>query len=173
MRIEIEKDEIKILIIVGIFIAIWTYIVLPFVLYTEWFFGLYPLLQYFLNSLIWIFAFVILIGIPLSLLIYGELKVSSMVLSGLSIWVFSAYFYDILQSPFAWDIKGNLIMIPTKDNLVAASVDYSMGRLYFDMGWVTADNIYNWVYRYTPMVAVFVSILFLTSKKLFKRLTGG
>lgn len=160
---EIEKRELILIVSLSIFALVWTMLMMPVLMTSEYFKMLVPPLQYLILNLGFIILFVTIIGSTLSYLIKKELDFVYATRLGLSMWLGASLIYDLLQPPYYVGLNGETLL-DVPNALTGTAVDATVKWVWEQFG-VRGCLLFFCVYLFTPVIVVVCMAVLLTGKK--------
>lgn len=104
----LDKSKKNIIVGTVLFSFIWTLLIMPYAIKNEAWNSLIPPVQYVLLNL----GYIVLVSLIFGYLMSKESSLKSMVLKGLSGWIFFSFFLDLLSPPLYINPQGNFMIEP-------------------------------------------------------------
>jgi len=176
-KFQITRDEWIAIGSLSIFAFIWMLFIAPRLMYSNFFLGLIPPIQYFLyNFGVMIFTFIVL-GTPLSYTLKHHVDLKGVVRGGLTSWLFVSFVIDTFEPPYIIGPNGRML-ITNMESLAGTSPDYTLYWIYTTLipgiknAFVSlpfsgeCSFLFLLIYLFSPIFAVIVMALILKPRML-------
>ena len=171
-KFQITRDEWIAIGSLSAFAFTWMIFVAPWLMYSSFFLGLIPPIQYFLyNFGVMIFTFVVL-GTPMSYTLKHHVDLKGVIRGGLTSWLFVSFVIDTFEPPYIIGPSGRML-ITNMESLAGTSPDYTLYWFYTTLipGIKNAfvnlpfsgecSFLFLLIYLFSPIFAVIVMALIL------------
>lgn len=177
---EISREEWIIIFSVLTFAFVWIIFVTPSLMYSDWFAGLIPPIQYLMYHVGHIILTFVIFGTPTGFTIKKRVELWGTIRGGIFSWLAISFMIDVWVAPYAISPEGD-ILIKKSETLVGTAVDYMMAWCYSTLlpgiedvfvtvpFWRSFSMLFVLTYFLTPIIAAFLMALFLRPR-MFKNL---
>ena len=166
----ITKKEAILVSLITVFALVWTFVVMPLLMQSDWFISQIPPLQYTLFNLGFVIMFIVVIGLPLTYLLKKEVIFTKAVQIGFTSWMGVGFIYDLFEPPYYLNTNGEVLLNVPKA-LTGTSVDSMLVWVWQHLG-VSGPLLFYSVYLVTPIIIVLLMAIILTGKEFLKVFNG-
>lgn len=172
--------EWQIILWLALFSFIWIFFVIPFLTTNDVYLTQNPIVQYFLYNLGFISLTTATFGLVLTLWEENRINLTKLIKNGIASWLGVSFIFDLWQPPFYIDLLGNPVHSTEASSLANTTIDGALVFFYNSLFPTAKDVIlfnisllYVLVYIFTPILALILMALLLSTSKFKKVVLNG
>lgn len=175
-----KLEEWQIILWLALFSFIWIFFVIPFLTSSEIYLSQNPIIQYFLYNLGFMSLTTATFGLVLTIWEENRINLTKLIKNGIASWLGVSFIFDLWQPPFYIDLLGNPVYSTEASSLANTTIDGALVFFYNsilpnakDIVFINISLLYILVYIVTPILALILMALLLSTSKFKKVVLNG